>query len=72
LLKNNSYLRNKMNIFISYNKNDKNIATEVALFLAAESLNVWFDEWQISAGDSIVEEIQEGFKSASHFYNFMV
>ncbi len=58
---------NKMNIFISHNKKDKDIAREIALFLVAENINVWFDEWEISAGDSIIEEIEAGLMRASHF-----
>lgn len=57
----------KMNIFISHNKKDKDIAREIALFLVAENINVWFDEWEISAGDSIIEEIEAGLTRASHF-----
>ncbi len=57
----------KPRVFISHNKADKSVAAEIALFLAAENIGVWFDEWQISAGDSIVEEINKGLKSCSHF-----
>ena len=60
-------VKNKMNIFISHNKKDKDIAREIALFLVAENINLWFDEWEISAGDSIIEEIQSGLQKASHF-----
>jgi hypothetical protein len=37
------------------------------MFLAAESINVWFDEWEISAGDSITEEIGNGLKGCTNF-----
>lgn len=56
-----------MSVFISHNKADKDKAREIAMFLAAESINVWFDEWKISAGDSITEEINNGLKGCSHF-----
>lgn len=54
-------------VFISYNKNDKDLAIEIALFLASENINVWFDEWVISAGDSIIEQINKGLENCTHF-----
>jgi len=54
-------------IFISYNKKDKEAAREIALFLEAENINVWFDEWEISAGDSIIEQINAGLLGCTHF-----
>ncbi len=54
-------------VFISHNKVDKKIARDIALFLVAEDINVWVDEWEISAGDSIVDEIQSGLKKCTHF-----
>jgi hypothetical protein len=56
-----------MLIFLSHNKADRDSAREIALFLVAENINVWFDEWEISAGDSIVEQINSGLLGASHF-----
>lgn len=53
--------------FLSYNTNDRNVAREIALFLAAENINVWFDEWKISAGDSIVEQVNKGLLGCTHF-----
>ena len=54
-------------VFISYNKADKDIAREIALFLTSENINVWFDEWEVSAGDSIVEQITKGLYNCTHF-----
>lgn len=56
-----------MNVFISYNKLDKNIVKEVAIFLSAENISVWFDEWEILAGDSLTEGINNGLKWCTHF-----
>jgi hypothetical protein len=53
--------------FISHNKADRDIARMIALFLASENINVWFDEWEISAGDSIIEQIHNGLQGCSHF-----
>jgi len=52
---------------ISHNKKDELPAHEVAIFLAAESVPLWFDEWEIQAGDSIVGKIEEALASCSHF-----
>lgn len=56
-----------MSTFLSHNKADKEVAREIAMFLAAEDVTVWFDEWEIAAGDSIVEKIDEGLTDCSHF-----
>jgi hypothetical protein len=56
-----------MLVFLSHNIKDKDIAREIAIFLAAENINVWFDEWKISAGDSIVEQINKGLLGCTHF-----
>ena len=57
----------QMLVFISYHIQDKEVAREIALFLTAENINVWFDEWEISAGDSIVEQINAGLLGCTHF-----
>ena len=54
-------------VFISHNKTDAEAARELAIFLAAEEMGVWFDEWEVQAGDSIVEKIEEGLNDCSHF-----
>ena len=54
-------------VFISHNKKDKEFASQIAVFLATEKISTWFDEWEISAGDSILDEIENGLKSCTHF-----
>ncbi|MDR0854600.1 MAG: toll/interleukin-1 receptor domain-containing protein [Clostridiales Family XIII bacterium] len=53
-------------VFISHNNSDKPIAREIALFLVAEGINVWFDEWAVEQGDSITEKVSEGLKNCTH------
>ena len=55
-------------VFISHNKKDKDVAREIGLYLVAENVNVWFDEWEISVGDSIVGNIQDGLARCTHFF----
>jgi TIR domain len=53
---------------VSYNKADKATALDIATYLKVEDdLSVWFDEWEISAGDSIVEKINSGLRDCTHF-----
>jgi predicted nucleic-acid-binding Zn-ribbon protein len=58
---------NKTTVFISYNKHDRTIANEIALYLAAENISVLFDEWEISTGDSITKYINDGLQVCTHF-----
>lgn len=54
-------------VFISYNKADSEAARELAIFLAAEEMGVWFDEWEVAAGDSIIGRIEEGLQDCGCF-----
>ena len=65
-MKNINIIEN-INVFISHNKKDKKVAREIALFLVAEDISVWFDEWEVNAGDSIIEEINTGLSGCTHF-----
>jgi hypothetical protein len=56
-----------MQVFVSHNKADGPVAREVALFLVAEEVNVWFDEWEIAAGESVVGRVDEGISRCTHF-----
>ena len=57
----------KSRVFVSHNKKDRDIAQQIAVFLTSERIRVWFDEWEVSAGDSIINEIQNGLDSCTHF-----
>jgi hypothetical protein len=54
-------------IFISHNKRDRETAINLAISLVAENLSIWFDEWEIAAGDSIVAQIEAGLTNCTHF-----
>lgn len=49
-----------MNVFISHNSADKNAARMLALALRRLAATVWFDEWHIAPGESIVSGIESG------------
>jgi hypothetical protein len=52
-----------MKVFLSHNKKDSNLAHKIATDLKSNNISVWFDEWEIFVGDSIVQKVQEGLKS---------
>ena len=55
------------NVFISHNNADKKTAREIGLYLISEDINVWFDEWKISYGESIPNKVNVGLEACTHF-----
>jgi TIR domain len=47
-------------VFLSYSSSDKKIADRIAIGLRALGNPVWYDEWAIAGGDSILEKIDQG------------
>ncbi len=56
-----------MLVFISHNKSDKATARLLASALAETGVNVWFDEWNLRPGDSIVGGIESGITDCDVF-----
>ncbi len=55
-------------IFISYSHEDREFVERLAKSLHEAGENVWFDQWEILAGDSLVKKIfEEGLSNASAF-----
>jgi hypothetical protein len=52
-------------VFISYRRTDLPQAERLARELEAAGHQVWFDEWKIEVGDSIVGRIDQGLKDAA-------
>jgi hypothetical protein len=52
-------------VFISHSSADKKVVRQLAEDLKDRGLKVWFDQWEIKVGDSIVERIQEGISNNS-------
>jgi hypothetical protein len=46
-------------VFLSYAQDDKAVARRLAEGLRAAGLRVWFDEWELGVGDSIVARIEQ-------------
>ena len=49
-------------VFISHRTNDSVQAEQLAKELQTAGHTVWFDEWDIQVGDSIVEKINQGLE----------
>jgi len=54
-------------VFISHNKADEEVAERLSVYLMMERVGVWFDEWEISAGDSIIGKVDEALGACTHF-----
>lgn len=59
-----------MQVFISHNKADAETARLFATTLAERGVGVWFDEWDLRPGDSIMEGIENGLANADVFVLF--
>lgn len=58
----------KKKVFLSYSHEDKDFAQSIANKLNESGIKVWWDEWEISAGDSIIQKIfSEGLSEADFF-----
>jgi len=61
-------LNTKKKAFLSYSHEDKDFAETIANKLIESGIDVWWDEWDISAGDSIIQKIfMEGLSKADIF-----
>jgi hypothetical protein len=56
-----------MKVFVSHNKADKTTARALATLLVEQGIDVWFDEWEIAPGQSIVGGIEEGLTKSDVF-----
>lgn len=56
-----------MRCFLSYNKADKEVARAIGAHMTLTGIEVWFDEWEIQAGDSIPGKLNEGLSAFDVF-----
>ncbi|MCU1303603.1 MAG: hypothetical protein JWQ87_3887 [Candidatus Sulfotelmatobacter sp.] len=56
-----------MRCFLSYNKKDQEIARSVGAHITLSGLDVWFDEWEVQAGDSVPGKLNEGLAGFDAF-----
>uniref|UniRef100_A0A2A4Z6H4 TIR domain-containing protein n=1 Tax=OCS116 cluster bacterium TaxID=2030921 RepID=A0A2A4Z6H4_9PROT len=53
-----------MPIFISYTHSDSEFAQSLAINLVQAKQNVWIDKWELNAGDSLMERVQNALGDA--------
>src|SRR6185503_16493059 len=51
-------------VFLSHSSKDKAEVRHIAERLRADGLRVWFDEWEIRAGESIPAKMEEGLEQS--------
>jgi hypothetical protein len=49
-------------VFISYTHTDREFAARLAVDLTRAAVNVWYDQWEVAPGDSIVEKINNALR----------
>jgi hypothetical protein len=55
-------------VFVSHASEDKNrFVRNLATRLRAAGIDAWFDQWEIAAGDSLVQRIEQGIGEAEAF-----
>lgn len=54
-------------IYLAHASEDKSAARPIAEHLVANGIEVWFDEWEIGAGDSLRRRMDEGLGKCTHF-----
>lgn len=54
-------------VFLSYGAEDRDLAKTIAETLFENGVQVWWDIWEIGAGDSIRRKIDEGLSDCTHF-----
>lgn len=58
-------LERNMPVFISYSHKDGEFANKLGAHLVKQRANVWIDTWELNAGDSILDKIQEAIVESS-------
>ncbi|HVR97053.1 MAG TPA: toll/interleukin-1 receptor domain-containing protein [Thermoanaerobaculia bacterium] len=52
-------------VFVSYTSQDRRFAERLAGDLVGYGLRVWWDQWEMQVGDSLIAKIQEGIQASS-------
>src|SRR5712691_3600428 len=58
--------RRPQQLFLSYASADKDVAQKIADKLRHSGLRIWFSEYELQAGDSITERIQDAIAASDH------
>lgn len=60
-----------MKVFLSYNSVDKETAQTISRVLMQRGIDVWFDAWEVSAGESITDRVEDGLLGTDAFIILM-
>lgn len=53
-----------MDAFLSHNRADKDVARQLGAQLTLAGAYVWFDDWEVRAGDSVVGKVNDALADA--------
>lgn len=53
--------------FLSYGSEDRVLAEAIARELTQAGIETWWDRWEMSAGDSLRQKIDDGLSNCTHF-----
>ncbi len=54
-------------VFLSYAFEDASVAEKIATTLRQNGIETWWAQWEMSAGDSLRQKIDEGLTNCTHF-----
>lgn len=54
-------------VFLSFGYEDRPLAEQIARELMAKGIDTWWSEWEIRAGESLRQKIDEGLGGCTHF-----
>ncbi len=54
-------------VYFAHASEDKDVARPIVEHLLASGVDVWFDQWEITAGDSLRRKMEEGLGNCTHF-----
>lgn len=53
-------------VFISYSSKDRRFADKLAKDLKSKGMHVWYDQWELRVGDSLIDKINAGIRSQDY------
>lgn len=51
-------------LFLSHSSKDNEFVEKLRQSLKADGYNVWYDDWEIRVGDSIIQKINDGISES--------
>ena len=61
----------KPKVFLSYSHKDIKTVEPIAILLKNRGIDVWYDEWNLLVGSSLIKEIQDGIRHADFVILFL-